>query len=261
MSKIELPSLEAPQRDGDAVRGECEEDHEGPLSVADRCVAVRCRIDPADLSLVLHCSLVASRQRHIQHLFPHVITHPALTSHQRTRPKVQRLSSLLGPAPPPEWPLPALEYHDPAKASDKKKKKAAEDETRRPPAPAHEAECIARVTLTVGPLSYPDTELWVGRFVDPKTYVKPKVSRPPRPQDEQKASTTTVKTAKPSTKPPATASNPARPPAHRPPSNLAGLSRPPSMPTARPPPAGGVTTAPLEAKSSGAIVSRSIVRS
>lgn len=62
----------------------------------------------------------------------------------------------------------------PKTARQRKNKPAAAAEE---DAPAHETECIARVTLSVGPISYPETELWVGRFVEPRSS-GPRHSRP-----------------------------------------------------------------------------------
>ncbi|KAL7424791.1 hypothetical protein Q5752_000475 [Cryptotrichosporon argae] len=37
------------------------------------------------------------------------------------------------------------------------------------PPPAHEIECIARVTLVAGPSVFSGSELWIGRFVEPRS--------------------------------------------------------------------------------------------
>lgn len=94
--------------------------------------------------------------------------------------------------PPPVHPLPTREYHGPRdllnEASPSATPPANPASTPVPPQPkgrkrsgepeppAHEIECIARVTLALGPMSFHGTELWVGRFVEPRAN-KPKKER------------------------------------------------------------------------------------
>ncbi|KAK4686235.1 hypothetical protein P7C73_g3890, partial [Tremellales sp. Uapishka_1] len=153
-------------------------------------------------SLVLSYSLAYSRNSHTQNLLPHIFTHPPIPSHNKPRARPLPRTTFLFPTPPPPLPpLPANEYHGPlaprppaptptsaAPAASlstnplqpapipsspvastskppKSSKKAVEP-------PAHEIECIARVTLTIGPVSYPGTELWIGKFVEPRVIYK-----------------------------------------------------------------------------------------
>ena len=139
---------------------------------------------------MLHYSVVAARQHHLQHLLPHIFSHPPIPANARPRARPPPMGTFLYPTPPPlVHPLPHREYHAPTgkpkKTADdgspapdgtevgeskrrkygrnKGKSKADESE-----APAHEIECIARVTLSIGPISFPGTEIWVGRFVQPR---------------------------------------------------------------------------------------------
>jgi hypothetical protein len=138
--------------------------------------------------MVLPFSLTQTRQRHLAHLFPHVFSHPPISSHNKPRARAHPRGTLLYPTPaPPVQPLPVREYHgplqpknqalniDPAKSgisidgttAKGKGKKKAEDTDLEPP--AHEIDCVARVSLSIGPISFPGTELWVGRFVEPRS--------------------------------------------------------------------------------------------
>jgi len=219
---------------------------------------------------VLHYSVVAARQHHLQHLLPHVFSHPPIPANARPRARPPPKGTFLYPTPPPlVHPLPHREYHAPIG----NKKKTTEDVSPAPDgvevgeskrrkygrnkgkskadeseAPAHEIECIARVTLSIGPIAFPDTEIWVGRFVQPRAPA-PKASRAKKaPGDRKKASegaqTTHGRFAnpshypqsghvgsmmRPSAGPPYTGYRP-RPPA--PPSAHAGPARPPPAPRA-----------------------------
>jgi hypothetical protein len=128
-----------------------------------------------------------------------LFTHPPIPAHSRPRARPPPKGTFLYPTPPPlVHPLPHREYHAPTQTTkktvdstgspapeatevaeskrrkygrNKGKSKADENE-----APAHDIECIARVTLSIGPFSFPDTELWVGRFVQPRAAAP----KPPR---------------------------------------------------------------------------------
>lgn len=160
---------------------------------------------------MLHYSVAAARQHHLQHLLPHIFSHPPIPANARPRARPPPKGTFLYPTPPPLiHPLPHREYHaptgkskkladdgSPAPAPDgteggeskrrkygrnKGKSKADESE-----APAHEIECIARVTLSIGPISFPGTEIWVGRFVQPRA-AAPKQPRAKKvPGDKKKA--------------------------------------------------------------------------
>ncbi|ORY33713.1 hypothetical protein BCR39DRAFT_518739 [Naematelia encephala] len=140
-------------------------------------------------SLVLPLSLNQTRTHHLDHLLPLIFSHPPVPSYNRPRIRTVQKPGLTFPTPPPPaLPLPSKEYHGllqpkelntPAtptggdKASmtahaAKAAKAAARAAEKDADTPAHEIDCIARVTLTVGPISFPGTELWVGRFVEPK---------------------------------------------------------------------------------------------
>lgn len=173
-------------------------------------------------SLVLAQSITQTRLRHQQKLLPHIFSHPPIPSNLKPRARPPARSTFTYPTPAPSaLPLPYREYHGPhlknapevlnqasgsaspvpggddikmgaasgartertaaeAKASKAAKRAAKLDEAY----PAHETECIARITLSIGPFSYPDTELWVGRFVEPKKDGQ-KVSRGPRVVDRK----------------------------------------------------------------------------
>ena len=143
---------------------------------------------------MLPFSLLQTRQRHLTHLFPHLFSHPPIPSHSRPRARPIPKGTFLFPTPaPPELPLPLKEYHAPAKpppsaltappppdspapgtpgtpdpAGQSRPSKPKAKGKERAIAPAHEIECIARVTLSIGPISYPGTEVWMGRFVNPR---------------------------------------------------------------------------------------------
>ena len=145
----------------------------------------------ADLpcSLVLRYSLSRTRQHHLDHLLPLIFSHPIIPAHNKPRARGPPKSTFLFPTPPPlTQPLPFKEYHGPQEpiepsssggnglpaGKSRKSQKTGEVEP-----PAHEIECIARVTLTVGPIEYPGTELWIGRFVEPRAPPPRKEKRDP----------------------------------------------------------------------------------
>ena len=143
----------------------------------------------ADSSAILPFTLIQSRQRHLTGLLPHIFSHPPIPSHSKPKAKPLPKGRLIFPTPAPApLPLPLKEYHaatrDPGEmlpsaegeSMDKRRKK-------RGGAPAHEIECIARVTLSIGPLSFPETELWIGRFVEPRGGAA-KVSRKRDPAEQ-----------------------------------------------------------------------------
>jgi len=247
-------------------------------------------------SLVLPFSLTQTRQRHLTHLLPHIFSHPPIPSHSRPRARPVPKGTFLFPTPaPPEPPLPLKEYHAPARPLPSATSAPTNSQSpgsataempeqpgqSRPPkpkakakersiAPAHEIECIARVTLSIGPISYPGTEIWMGRFVNPR------VDQPNGPRKREKGDTpsgavpkkrkheggapATVKEKKkhlpaiagmavkpgppaPGIRPPRPpVAGPSRPsgpppgaPAPRPPAAGTGVGRPPGAPRARPP--------------------------
>lgn len=141
---------------------------------------------------------MAARQHHLQNLLPHIFSHPPIPANSRPRTRPPPKSTFLYPTPPPlVHPLPHREYHAPTTNTKKKteigspapdgtevaeskrrkngrnKGKSKADESE---GPAHEIECIARVTLSIGPISFPETEIWVGRFVQPRAAAP----KPPR---------------------------------------------------------------------------------
>ena len=132
--------------------------------------------------MVLPFSLAQTRQRHLTNLLPHIFSHPPIPSHSRPRARPLPRGKLLFPTPTPKVPLPSKEYHAPDKTStasstpvptvegqtqNDAQPKGKGKNKERDAAPAHEIECIARCTLTIGPISYPGTELWIGKFVEP----------------------------------------------------------------------------------------------
>ncbi|GMK54692.1 hypothetical protein CspeluHIS016_0112780 [Cutaneotrichosporon spelunceum] len=174
-----------------------------------------------DQSLVLQYSILQARHHHMRHLLPLIFTHPPVPAHNRPRLRPSGKKEFVFPTPaPPPQPLPSAEYHGPSTKEKKKKGKDTEsatdadkdkgnaksgDESEEPKkgrkkeqlAPAHEIECIARVTLQVGPLSFPNTELWVGRFVPPrqgsagtvrgrlKSMAEPRKPKEPKPKESK----------------------------------------------------------------------------
>jgi len=148
---------------------------------------------------VLPYSLTLTRQHHLTHLLPHIFSHPIVPAHSRPRARGPPKSTFLFPnPPPPTLPLPSKEYHGPLKPVDTNASRegsapATPDGQATTPSPnkpkksfnttgespAHEIECIARVTLTIGPISYPGTELWVGRFMERR-------AAPPRREKDMK---------------------------------------------------------------------------
>ena len=160
-------------------------------------------------SLVLPFSLTQTRQRHLTHLLPHIFSHPPIPSNAKPRARGPPKGTFLFPTPAPlAAPLPLKEYHGSSRHLELEKASSAPltpnvdtqgpIEARSPGAansitasgvtgpapkiktkkmerhnaPAHEIDCIGRVTLTIGPISYPGTELWIGRFVEPKGEAK-----------------------------------------------------------------------------------------
>ncbi|WVQ70914.1 hypothetical protein IAR50_000439 [Cryptococcus sp. DSM 104548] len=139
-------------------------------------------------SMVLPYSLTQTRHHHLTSLLPLVFTHPPIPSHNKPRAKPLPKGVFMFPTPPPlVHPLPTREYYGPkepgtignlspsatpppgsatptpAPPPTKRKKVAEVIEP-----PAHEIECIARVNVSIGPMSFPNTELWIGRFVEPR---------------------------------------------------------------------------------------------
>ncbi|CAD6568818.1 MAG: hypothetical protein TREMPRED_004786, partial [Tremellales sp. Tagirdzhanova-0007] len=140
-------------------------------------------------SLVLPYSLTLTRQHHLTHLLPHIFSHPIVPVHSRPRIRGPPKSAFLFPTPPPPTqPLPNKEYHDAPKSATsstptelpKKTSKSISGDKEEPP--AHQTECIARITLSIGPISYPGTEIWVGQFVEPRIapLMKEKTNKAPR---------------------------------------------------------------------------------
>lgn len=158
--------------------------------------------------------MVATRQHHLKHLLPHMFSHPVVPANNRPRARPPPRGTFLWPTPPPlVHPLPHREYHTPSEASTSKLPDPADgpnDDTSNQPgtaaegagqikrkygrnkgkakgkadgneAPAHDIECLARVTLSIGPISFPDTELWVGRFVQPRAAIP----KPPKAKKEK----------------------------------------------------------------------------
>ena len=233
-------------------------------------------------SLVLPFSLAQTRQRHLTHLLPHAFSHPPIPSNAKPRARGPPKGTFLFPTPAlPPAPLPLKEYHgssrqtepavgspapaiptvegqdpagasasgsvDPAAASadTPTATKAKSKKQERYSAPAHEIDCIARVTLTIGPVSYPGTELWIGRFVEPKGEAKTirqreKGDKLPRAEkkERKKPAIPGMSQAGPGVRPMAGFRPPARPmvPLGPPPRMPGGpLPRPPGGPPTRPP--------------------------
>ncbi|WWC66517.1 uncharacterized protein I206_100420 [Kwoniella pini CBS 10737] len=166
-------------------------------------------------SLVLPYSLTQTRYHHLTSLLPHIFSHPAIPSHSKPRARPPPKGTFLFPTPPaPIQPLPNPEYHGPSLSAEAPKqgdssKSAGTTEvplTGTPPPtgkpsrpsrpkkpineewPAHEMECISRCTLSVGPISFPGTEIWVGRFVEPKvTLPKPQRAKPGERKEKRKS--------------------------------------------------------------------------
>jgi hypothetical protein len=236
------------------TQGEAFEERQELLGVADRYVSCRLSLHPNVprllSSLVFTQSLAQTRQRHMHQLFPHVFSHPAIASHNKPRARPIPRNTFLFPTPPaPTQPLPNPEYHGPvrplpvtptgstsmpgprenATASSSTAPAAASKPIKRPtttepvePA-AHEMECIARVTLSVGPCSYPGTELWIGKFVYPRQTMtgtgkreKGKARAEKDARQERRASMIPPRTVVPNIN--STPYGPPRPPALGPPS-------------------------------------------
>ncbi|TYJ57547.1 hypothetical protein B9479_001629 [Cryptococcus floricola] len=136
-------------------------------------------------SMVLPYSLTQTRHHHLTSLLPLAFTHPPIPSHNKPRAKPLPKGVFMFPTPPPlVHPLPTREYYGPKESGiigdlspsatppptptpgpplAKRKRMAEVIEP-----PAHEIECIARVNVSFGPMSFPNTELWIGRFVEPR---------------------------------------------------------------------------------------------
>lgn len=137
----------------------------------------------------------------------------------------------------------AGEAPDAAPTPKRRPKKAKVIEGVQPP--AHEIECIARVTLQVGPVSFHNTELWIGRFVEPHMSGTvrgrvPKDQRPPPAPREPKEKRPRVSVDGAAPKRPRKENATPRTPAQR--AEAAGrVGRPPAV---RPPPPGTPTPGP-----------------
>ncbi|KAK8866013.1 hypothetical protein IAR55_001164 [Kwoniella newhampshirensis] len=169
-------------------------------------------------SLVLPYSLTQTRHHHLTSLLPHIFTHPPIPSHSKPRARPPPKGTFLFPTPPPlAHPLPSKEYHGPVKPVDgsadpsSSTPKEGDPLTSTPPPPgastgktqrqprprkisdeieppAHEIECICRCTLSVGPISFPGTEVWIGRFVEPReTRPKKERARPGERKEKRKS--------------------------------------------------------------------------
>ncbi|BEI87904.1 uncharacterized protein CcaverHIS019_0106220 [Cutaneotrichosporon cavernicola] len=211
---------EGVEEDNDLVEAE----ESAQVSVADgEAPEERHPLLSLDQSLVLQYSILKTRYHHMRHLLPLIFTHPPVPAHNRPRLRPSGKKEFVFPTPaPPPQPLPSAEYHGPSTKEKKKKAKGKEketdnttdadkdkdedksgDESEEPKkgkkkeqlAPAHEIECISRVTLQVGPMSFPNTELWVARFVPPrqgsaatvrgrlKSMAEPRKPKEPKPKD------------------------------------------------------------------------------
>lgn len=239
-------------------------------------------------SMILQYSLIQTRYHHINNLFPHIFSHPAVPAHSRPRARPPPKGTFLYPTPKPVTPLPAREYHAPLKKDKGKKDKgkdtddAEKDGEKRKeedhkdgenkdeaeakkkggrrkakaaegtPAPPHEIECIARVTLQVGPMSFPNTELWVGQFVEeregaggtvrmrpPKAPKEPKPKEPREKPREKRPSEREPKKKEPK-RPRTSATVPARPTRPPPPATAPPATRPPTQT-----PGAGPSTGPI----------------
>lgn len=205
-----------------------------------------------------------------------MFSHPVIPANSRPRARPPPKGTFLWPTPPPlVHPLPNREYHAPTKTPSSNTAASTPpvgDGTPEPPAgtndlpgtikrkygrgkgkgkekmdvveaPAHEIECLARVTLSIGPISFPDTELWVGRFVQQRA-AAPKPPKMPREKQERKRPTAAADGAgsgpkRPRMKPGPVPRQPAvRPTANPPYHPAAGPSnyRPPPRPVGAPGP-------------------------
>ncbi|OCF55370.1 hypothetical protein L486_06853 [Kwoniella mangroviensis CBS 10435] len=182
---VEVEAIEVEE----AEREDEEDTNEPLLSIAD--------------SLVLPYSLTQTRLHHLTSLFPHIFSHPPIPSHSKPRARQPPKGTFHFPTPPPPMqPLPHPEYHgptipvesstpgpgEPSKSQEpndpssistsnpKSSRSARSKKTNDVEWPAHEIECISRCTLSVGPISFPETEIWIGRFVEPRV-TQPKKER------------------------------------------------------------------------------------
>ncbi|WVW82399.1 hypothetical protein I302_104406 [Kwoniella bestiolae CBS 10118] len=243
-------------------------------------------------SLVLPYSLTQARLHHLTSLFPHIFSHPPIPSHSKPRIRPPPKGTFIYPTPStPIHPLPNPEYHGPtitaessspapgesSKSQDTTDPNATPQPTSkssRPPRPkkvqevewpAHEIECISRCTLSVGHISFPGTEIWIGRFVEPRvTQPKKERAKPGERKEKRrllaeegggsakrskprKSATEgyTPRRPKPSASTPAATPTPsiaARPP---PPPGPPAYRPPPIAPSVRPPPPAVRPTAPV----------------
>ncbi|WVF70539.1 hypothetical protein IAT40_005330 [Kwoniella sp. CBS 6097] len=239
-------------------------------------------------SLVLPYSLSQTRQHHLTSLLPHIFTHPPIPSHSKPRARPPPKGTFIFPTPLTlVHPLPAREYHGPVRIAESSSpgpststpqaqaqaqaKKLQVDQTdpssstlkgrsrpRKEPypdqiqPPAHEIECISRCTLSVGPISFPGAEIWIGKFVEPRiTLPKKERARPAERKEKRKSTLVDDSAAKKTPRPrPSTdgtlkkRDKVTKPkPRHSVPSPLAATT---PVPTVRPAP-----TAPLHARPPG----------
>ncbi|WVQ97383.1 hypothetical protein IAU59_004495 [Kwoniella sp. CBS 9459] len=166
-------------------------------------------------SLVLPYSLNQTRHHHLTSLLPHIFTHPTVPSHSRPRARPPPKGTFIFPTPSSlVHPLPAREYHGPfrtagesssspgpsnitpdqadpssytstPKGSRPKPKKVPIPYPDEIQPPAHDIECISRCTLSVGPISFPGAEIWIGRFVEPRVTVPKKERARPGERKER----------------------------------------------------------------------------
>ncbi|WWC58464.1 uncharacterized protein I303_101006 [Kwoniella dejecticola CBS 10117] len=204
-------------------------------------------------SLVLPYSLTQTRHRHLTSLFPHIFSHPPIPSNSKPRIRPPPRSTFQFPTPPaPIQPLPNPEYHGPSIFADPPKQGESSksidtpspsnttpaSKVSRPPRPkklgneewpAHEIECISRCTLSVGPISFPGTEIWIGRFVEPRaTQPKPPRAKPGERKEKRKSMAGMTDSAKRSRAKPTGVERPNEAPSRLPPKTT--LSSPSNTP-------------------------------
>ncbi|WWC86348.1 uncharacterized protein L201_001221 [Kwoniella dendrophila CBS 6074] len=178
------------------VEGEEENDKEPLLSISD--------------SLVLPYSLTQTRHHHLTNLLPHIFSHPSIPSHSKPRAKPPPKGTFVYPTPPPLiHPLPNPEYHGPSLSAEPSQGESSKSQSQKKDSsdpllnkssnrfakskranevewPAHETECISRCTLTIGPISYPGTEIWIGRFVEPRITLPKKERAKPGEREKKR---------------------------------------------------------------------------